>query len=249
MSTDRRFAVLAVAVMLVLAGCGGADNGTATPTATEAPPTEQSNTPSLSTVNYPAGLSADGFDNATLFLETHRDAMTAGPSYAVHMDVTAGQETQTLRANTDPDSERIRSQTERNGELDYDIYYADDTQYLRQVTDDGDSYGTTDATFESAAEGLNGGQFITTVVLLDLEATTISTEDDRTIITFDVVGPRSTAEGIAEAGGTVDISTDGRLTAFEYDLVSTDGQEVSVAWERTDVGATTVEEPEWLDQA
>jgi hypothetical protein len=203
----------------------------------------------VSTVSYPEGLSQDGYDNATLFLENHRAVMTTGPSYSVRMDVTAGQETQTLRASTDPETERIRSQTDRNGELDYDIYYANGTQYVRQVTDSGGSYGTTNATFQSAAEGLNGGQFLTTVVLLNLEATAVSTQNGQTVISYEIQGPRSSSEGIAEADGTVQVDTDGQLVRFEYDLVSDQGEEVSVTWERTAVGETTVEEPTWLDDA
>ena len=247
MTSKGAVAVVAVAAMLVLAGCGGGTNGTgaATETPTETPaPTE---TPTVSTVSYPDGLSEDGFENATLFWENHKDAMTSGPSYAVRMDVTAGSETQTLRASTDPDSERIRSQTDRNGELDYDIYYADGTQYIRQAQED--NYGTTDATFRSAAEGLNGGQFLSTVLLLDLDATEVATTDDGTVLTYEIRGPRSSSEGIAEADGTVRITTDGQIVSFEYDLVSSDGREVSVTWERTGVGQTTVEEPEWIGQA
>jgi hypothetical protein len=251
MSGRRYAAVVAVAAMLVLAGCGAGgggdgssgDGGGPTATATVTP------TPTPETVEYPAGLSEDGFENATLFLERHRGALTSGPSYAVRMDVTVGSETQTLRASTDPETERIRSQTERNGDLDYDIYYADGTQYVRQVNDGSGTYGTTDATFRSAAEGLNGGQFLTTVVLLNLSATGVTTENGQTVVTYEILGPRSTSEGIAEADGTVRVNAEGRLVAFEYDLVSTEGREVSVTWERTGVGETTVEEPDWLEQA
>lgn len=250
MKTQGYIGVLVVATMLVLAGCGGGGNATGTPT-TETPTATETPTPTptTSTVAYPDGMSRDGFENATLFLETHREAMTTGPSYAVRMDVTAGSQTQTLRTSTDPESERIRSQTDRNGELDYDIYYANGTQYVRQVGDADSAYGTTNATVRSATEGLNGGQFLTTVVLLDLEATDVTADGEQTIVTYDVLGPRSSSEGIAEADGTVRMNTDGRLISFEYDLVSSEGQEVSVTWELTDVGQTTVEEPDWLDQA
>lgn len=251
MKRNRYVAVVAVAAMLVLAGCGGGGGGAGTGTATQtATPTETATpAPTVETVEYPDGMSAGGFENATLFLNDHRDAMTSGPSYAVRMEVTAGQETQTLRSSTDPDSERIRSQTDRNGDLDYEIYYADGTQYVRQVNDGNSSYGSTNATFRSAAEGLNGGQFLTTVVLLDLEASDVTVEGDQTVITYDIQGPRSSSEGIAEADGTVRMNTDGQLVSFEYDLVSTEGREVSVTWERTDVGSATVEEPGWLEQA
>lgn len=255
MNTHGRVAVLAVAAMLLLAGCGGSGGGGETPVdgspASGTPASTATPTPemTLSTVTYPDGLSRDGFENATLFLSNHRDAMTSGPSYAVRMDVTAGQETQTLRASTDPESERIRSQTDRNGELDYDIYYADGTQYVRQVTDSGGRYGTTNATFRSAAEGLNGGQFLTTIVLLDLEATDVTRQNGETVIAYDILGPRSSAEGIAQASGTVQITTDGQIVAMEYDLVSSDDRAVSVTWERTAVGETTVENPDWIDQA
>lgn len=248
---ERRYvAVIAVAAMLALAGCGAGGGGDGGPaTATETPTETATPTPTPETVEYPEGLSEDGFENATLFLERHRGALTSGPSYAVQMDVTVGSETQTLRASTDPETERIRSQTDRGGELDYDIYYANGTQYIRQVGDGNDNYGTTNATFRSAAEGLNGGQFLTTVVLLNLSATDVTTEDGQTVVTYEILGPRSSSEGIAEADGTVRVSTDGRLVSFEYDLVSDDGREVSVTWERTDVGEATVDEPDWLNQA
>jgi hypothetical protein len=248
---ERRYvAVIAVAAMLALAGCGAGGGGDGGPaTATETPTETATPTPTPETVEYPEGLSEDGFENATLFLERHRGALTSGPSYAVQMDVTVGSETQTLRASTDPETERIRSQTDRGGELDYDIYYADGTQYIRQATDSGGSYGTTNATFQSAAEGLNGGQFLTTVVLLDLEATAVSTQNGQTVISYEIQGPRSSSEGIAEADGTVQVNTDGQLVSFEYDLVSDQGEEVSVTWERTAVGETAVEEPDWLNEA
>lgn len=250
MKTQRYIAVLAVAAMLALAGCGAGGSATGTPTDAGTPTAETPTpTPTTSTVTYPEGMSRDGFENATLFLEHHRDVMTTGPSYAVRMDVTAGAQTQTLRTSTDPESERIRSRTERNGELDYDIYYANGTQYIRQVGDANSSYGTTNATVRSAAEGLNGGQFLTTLVLLDLEAADVTVDGEQTIVTYDVLGPRSSSEGIAEADGTVRMNTEGRLVSFEYALVSTDGEEVSVTWELTDVGRTAVEEPDWIDQA
>jgi hypothetical protein len=252
MNRNRWVAVVAVAAMLVLAGCGGdAGPGTGTGTAAQTETATPTSTPapSVETVAYPDGMAASGFENATVFLQNHRNAMTSGPSYAVRMDVTAGRETQTLRSSTDPDSERIRSQTERNDAVDYEIYYGEDTQYVRQVNDGSSTYGTTNATFRSAAEGLNGGQFITTVVLLNLEVSDVTVEDDQTIITYDIQGPRSESEGIAEADGTVQMNTDGQLVSFEYDLVSTEGREVSVTWERIDVGSATVEQPDWLEQA
>ncbi|MFW5903603.1 MAG: DUF7537 family lipoprotein [Halolamina sp.] len=253
MKETRFVAIVAVAAMIVLAGCGaggGGGNGTETTTGTPAGQSTATATPdpTVETVTYPEGLSGDGIENETRFRETLLEAMTTGPGYAVRMDVTAGEQTQTLRASTDPESERIRSQTDRNGELDYDIYYENGTQYIRQAGEE-DTYGTTNATFRSAVEGLNGGQFLSTVLLLDLEATDVSTTDGQTVVTYAIDGPRESSEGIAGADGTVRIDTDGRLVAFEYDLVSEQDQEVSVTWERTDVGEATVEEPDWLEQA
>lgn len=252
MRQTRCIAVAAVVAMLVLAGCGGANSGgagTATGTPAQTEPATSTPAPTVETVAYPDGMGAGGFENTTEFLQNHRDAMTSGPTYAVQMDVTTGQETQTLRSNTDPGSERIRSQTNRNGSLDYDIYYANSTQYVRQVTDGDSAYGTTNATFRSAAEGLNGGQFMTAVTLLALEASDVTVEDGQTIITYDIRGPQSASDDIAEADGTVEMSTDGQLVAFEYTLVSTAGQEISVTWERVDVGEAEVESPRWLEQA
>lgn len=250
MKPTRPALLVAVAVLVVLAGCGSGGGPateteptpapTSTPTATASPETG----PTLESIDYPAGLGPDGYENTTRALETFRDGLASGPSYAVRMDVTVGDATQTLRATTAPDRERVSAQTDRNGELSVELYYDNGTQYVRDA--ETDRYGASNATFEGAVLGFNGGEFLTVVTQLTMTAESVAREDGRTVVTYRVTGARPAAEADA-ASGELRVTTEGRLVAFEYEVVS-GGEQLDVRWERSDVGETTVSAPDWVAQ-
>lgn len=250
-SRTRPVVLVAVALLVLLAGCGGSGGGpatgaeptpatTSTSTTTEPTPTG----PSLGSIDYPAGLGEDGYRNTTLALETFRDGLASGPAYAVRMDVTVGDATQTLRAKTDPGRERVSAQTDRNGELSVELYYENGTQYVRDA--ETDRYGASNATFEGAVLGFNGGEFLTVVTQLTMTAESVAREDGRTVVTYRMTGARPSAEADA-ASGELRVTTEGRLVSFEYEVV-TGGEQLDVRWERSAVGETTVTAPDWVAQ-
>lgn len=253
---NRRYvAPLLLAALVVLAGCGGGGGGTGggdTATTTEAPTTEAPTTtpePTVETVAYPDGLSAEGYANDTAAMATFRTALASGPSYTTRMNVEAGGVTQTLLARTNPSAQRSYAETQRNGSVTYELYYANGTQSLRDASGSETRYGSTNATFDGVIMGYNGGQFLQQLTLLDLEAASVERVDGRTIITYDVTGPRSSETGAESASGRVQVTTEGQLVAFEYTVVSQQGQELSVDWVQSNVGSTTVSEPDWLSNA
>lgn len=248
MKRSRRYVPVLIAALILLAGCGAGGNGTTTTAPTESTPTPTPE-PTLDSIDYPSGLSQAGYENDSRALTTFREALSSGPAYTVRMDVQSGSTTQTLVARTDPDAERISARTERDGSLRYELYYANGTQSIRNAERDPEQYGSTNATFEGAVVGFNGGKFFTSVSLLDLNATEVTREDGRTVIVYNVTGARSSASDVASASGTVRVTTGGQVVAFEYTVVSTQDQRIHVEWTRTKVGSTTVRSPEWLSKA
>ena len=249
MKQRRLFASVLVAALVLVAGCGGGGGGSGGTAATTTATTTATPAPTVDTVDYPDGLSAEGYENDSTAMSTFRSALASGPSYTTRMDVESEGVTQTLVARTNPGEQVSYAQTERNGSVRYELYYANGTQYLRNAEGSQAQYGNTNATFEGVITGYNGGQFLQQLSLLDLEATGVEEVDGRTIITYDVTGPRSSETGAESASGQVQVTTEGQLVSFEYIVVSAQGQELSVSWEQTNVGSTTVSEPDWLSQA
>lgn len=238
MKQSQRYAPFLIAVLVLLAGCG-AGIGT----------TESEPEPTLNSTAYPSGMSQAGYENDTQALMTFREAMASGPAYTVNMDVQAETTTQTLVARTDPESEELSATIERNGTTRFELYYANGTQSLKNSQREPAKYNSANATFENAVVGFNGGQFLSSVRLLDLNATDVSREDGRTVLTYDIVGPRSSAKSVDSASGTLRVTTEGQLVDFEYTVVLPQNQKFHVTWEQTKVGSTTVEPPEWLSKA
>lgn len=238
MKQSQRYAPFLIAVLVLLAGCG-AESGM----------TESKPEPTLNSTAYPSGLSQAGYENDTQALMTFRDAMASGPAYTVRMDVQADATTQTLVTRTDPDSEEIVANIERNGSKRFELYYANGTQSLKNSQREPAKYDSSNATFENAVVGFNGGQYLSSIRLLDLNATGVARENGRTVLTYDVLGPRPSAKSVDSASGTLRVTTEGQLVDFEYTVVLPQNRQFHVTWEQTEVGSTTVEPPEWLSKA
>ncbi|PSP75311.1 hypothetical protein BRC81_16075 [Halobacteriales archaeon QS_1_68_20] len=260
----RTVAAVALALAVVLAGCGGSgqqDPGTEstpgdTPTAT-ATPTPQ---PFQS---MPPGVSEQGVTDREALLDAHASALD-GTSVTVDVDfrltVDGDGQNVALRGKVTPDDDRGWMQVETDDGVG--TYYTESGTTYRTVTIDGEtSHGTTDQVSaipdsprfgadSRARDALwNANWTFDGIVqrdgehLLRYEATNVT-------LPSEVDVDRESAG--ATTSGTLLVDENGVIRHVEVSAtVETDQRtvEYGVTVSFSAVGSTTIEAPDWLDQA
>ncbi|MEF8830398.1 MAG: hypothetical protein V5A23_02540 [Halobacteriales archaeon] len=262
--TRRVLVTVAVALLVLLAGCGGTAEPTADSPAETTSPDGPSPTPTvgLDDVKLPTGVSESGVTDADALVSAHADALS-GESATVAMDfrleVNGSGQNVSFRGKVTPDADAGWIQvTLQDGVGTY--YTEAGTTYQRVESGGETTYGTTDEVSAIPAEPRFGADArigdavraanwtATGVVerngtrLIRMEATHVSVPDSVDVANASAV--ESSGVLLVDTEGVVHhVSVHTRVTADEKTVV----YEIEVTV--TDVGATTIQRPDWVDEA
>lgn len=267
--TRRVLVALAVAWMVVVAGCGGAGtatehgtdevaSATGTPTATSTP----TPTPSLSAVDPPSGLTRDGVTDVEALFLAHKTSLSdtaATVSIAFRLSVNGSGRDVSLLGEYTPDTDRGWMQvTFPDGVGTY--YTEGDTTYERVERDGQTTYGTTDQVSAVPQEPRFGAdiRIREAIEAGSWEATGVVVNDGTTLLRYEATEVTLPDSVTADTGNTVEtrgellVSEDGMIhhVSIYTKVESSDGTVVyEIDVSLSDLGSTTVEEPDWIDRA
>lgn len=251
----RALAVVALGLVVVVAGCGG--GGTATPQSPAA-----SSTPSAAgDVTYPPGVTDEGVTDPAALLSAHRSGLS-GQSLrvAIGYEVTANGTGQ--RANfsgrVDPSSDRaLLHVSVADGRADY--YAEGNETYARQVVGGETTYRSDVDAPGLSGQRLGSDQFVESALrTANFTPSGTVTRDGTELVELVVTDVQ---RQFASAGRNATRTVEGRLLVDEDGVVrhvtvratvetAAGGRyEYGVEVHLAGVGATTVERPDWLDEA
>jgi hypothetical protein len=250
-----------LAVFVLLSGCsglvGGGDNGTGT----EGLPED------ASAFDYADGFSADGIEDREAAVETYNDAVQAHGNYTG----TYGYGAESGEGETNVDVEyRVDFETERayqhavvesprvNATLE--TYYAKDKRYsLAEYEGQQGDVGVENRTFPP--ERLTASEAIEPL-LLNASSYNASVErrNGEPVVVYRTtdIGSANGVLGVENSDSVVDfeatfaVDDEGLIHSASYRLdFEVDGNErtATMEFELTDIGSTTVEEPDWVGEA
>lgn len=268
---QRRAATLIVVAMLALAGCSlpsgdlgvgddpteaGADDG---PTPTATPEFE-----------YPAGYSADGVEDVEVALERHTAALSnsSGFTLAYSAAVESGDRSSVLTYDErvePPAEEALVRVNVTSGSVSgyYEQYYTADTLYVK-----GKRPGAENVTYSNQSRAYDVSQFVGAEGFIRpvLENVTfassrvVTRDGDRVVEYRDgrlrEAGRLPTGDirsgNVTEFSAVMVVHPDGTIRAIQYEATVEEGgseRRLSISIQVTDVGATTVDAPDWKDRA
>jgi hypothetical protein len=263
---ERRAAVAGVlALAILLAGCQFGGTGTGTGGASSA---DESETPTASgtpapfgDASPPPGVDAAGVTDVDELMASHA-ATLEGTSSTVdidfHLTVNGSGDRASLRGKSVPGSDHGWMTVEfEDGTGTY--YTEDERTYYREVVDDQVTYGTTDELSAIPAEPRFGADERIRTAIESADWTPVGTveRDGRTLFEFEAthVDPPdvSTSDNATvEATGRLLVDGDGVVHHVEIDTtVETDRGTVSygLTVSLSEMGTTTIERPEWYENA
>jgi hypothetical protein len=254
MRTDR-LALVAVGLLVVLAGCSGSPGGSGTDPAgngTDAPGSPTTDGSATS----PAGNASTGIENASALVAA-TDQRLATTDYALTqtLEQQAGQEslTVTQRTRSSLTDERRLFVFDASSETNR-LFVADGTQYLDAVADGETTRrsGPLERSFEARHEPemLGGGESLGGILRNGnyTDAGTVE-RDGRTLVRFELVeADRSQISGsVTDASGEVLVGEDGVVydAALRIELES---GYLNQTFRIERLGDVTVERPDWVDE-
>ena len=259
-------AAVALAMVVLLAGCGGSgdaglETDTPMPTAEETPITTP--TPSLADVSMPAGVSETGVTDRSALVQAHADGLD-GVAATVEIDfrLTVDGEGQNvaLRGKVTPgDDQGWMHVSTRDGVGTY--YTEGETTYEKVEVGEETTYGTTDqvsaipsaprfGTDARLYDALSNANWTFDRVvsqdgalLLRYEATEVTLPDG-----VDV----DREDGSATADGVLLVGEDGIVRHVDIGLTvvtDTETVEYGLSISISDIGSTTIDQPDWVEHA
>ena len=271
-------ATLAVAAMLLFAGCSflGGSNATpdAGPATTDTPvdgdgSSTATDSPAGQSFSYPAGYDESGVVNATDAAASHRQALVATDGFAVDYDadVTTPNTTTQVRYDqrVETSSEEVIRQTNvTSGDLQGLVvrYYADDTVYVksRQPGANGTTYANQSRQY--ALTSFTGIEFVVPAMEdVSYASSERTTRDGTQVVVYSdasldraqgLFGEGVAAENVSDFSATLVVGGDGIVRELTYSATVTSGgvdRQVDVTVTVSGVGETTVDQPDWLAQA
>lgn len=260
----RPVAVISVAILVVLAGCGGVLGGDG------AGPSNGD--PSLDPGEYPPGLNESGLTDASLLSETHAQTLAAvgfEATYSIEVNIAAptGSRTQQIDQRVVAGaglSTFFVNATTTQGDRTANTQYWGNESVAVQRTRSGEQIQ-----YRPLPERINRTQqftFGTTLNQLsrfgDYSLDSTDTENGQQIFTFtaDSVNPdlgsgNSTlvdAENVSSLSSTLEVRENGVVQSFdlEFNASTTAGEtSYSVSFDLEDTGDRDVAEPSWLESA
>lgn len=268
----RRRASIAVALaaMLLLAGCslGGLGGSPATddesPTATGTP--TPSATPAFSA---PAGYDEGGVTNISAAIDAHRNTLLASSGFSVSYDavVNSSEQTTTVRYDQRVETgteEALRETNVSSGDVAGSVarYYANDTVYVQSRQP-----GATETSYNNRSKSYSPSSFAGTQLvrpaLTDVSygsSEVVTDGGSRAVVYSDatldaadsLLGKNVDIENVTAFSATLTVGENGIVRKLTYTAtVQSGGDErtVEVTVRTYDVGSTTVDRPDWVSQA
>ena len=256
-------AISLVVVLVLLSGCSAVldgGNGDGNGAGTEVPDSAEE-------FDYADGFSPNGVTDGQQALESHQSALEARGSYTgtYSYDVRASDGNSTLDVENRVDFES------QQGYQRFDVdspaysgwvesYYEDDTRYRRSEIGGERSNVSVEEQNFTTAELTSTGPI--RPLLSDVSSYEVSTEqrDGTTVAVYE----RSGTEGIdsfynvdesadiSSFSATFAVDSEGVIRSASYDITyTTEGEEqtVTMEFELSDLGETSVERPDWADEA
>lgn len=271
----RRAVTLLVVLLVALSGCSlptGDFVSTDTPAdsdgdADDTPTPSPSPTPEA---EYPAGYAGSGVEDVDAAVDGHRSALADADGfqlvYSAAVEGGGPSSLLTYDQRVQPDEERALLRVNvTSGEASgfYAQYYADDTMYVQSRRPNQQETSYSNVSQEFQVEQFIGAEAFVRPILenVTFESSQVVTRDGRRVIEFDdarlgedgsLPTGRLQSGNVSEFSATMAVDPDGYVRAIEYRAtVLQDGSErqLSVTFRVTDVGETTVERPEWVDEA
>lgn len=244
--------LFAIVALVVLAGCsGGLSGGDATAT---------DDGPTLDDVSYPPGVSENG-TNVSALAEAHAGVLE-NESFALTADsvMNSSMTNQSVRleAAVNEDRDSVLVDGSMRGQQ-VSMYLTAEKRYTRIGTGNGSTYRTTDRTSDavklvpSSFTGTNYlGQF---AGVGDFTPTDAREANGTTVVALEADGSNATEAATAnltDYEATMLVDERGVVRSMTVDATSTTrGRQYSTSFSMKieSVGATTVSEPAWLDEA
>ena len=254
-------------LLVLLAGCVGLspdgdgvpestpdETLTGTPTdGTTATPTRPA-TPTPTTVVLPPGWSETGVNDTATVVQGHYAAVLNGAPVTVTYRSTVLESAENLTANTtlaaalDPSERRLvaRIDASTSGR---EVFFANGTLTRWSPTNE-TVLGHSDAEFPRVVRSVDWKVLKSQLLLYELEVSGVVSRDGNAALRYDVVGVHENAVsrrfGAPEsATGRVVVAETGRVLDIETTVTYTRG-EVTYDYAQTDIGATSVDRPDWL---
>lgn len=273
----RVFATLAVTALVALAGCAGGPlggEGTATDAGTDTGDNRaiESETATVSSFAYPAGATPSGIENVSTLLDEH-ESVLSGSSVTLSgtTGFSAGGSSDSATAGIDYTIEHEAGSNETltrvvggdSGDT-FTAYLTDETAAYRVEGSDGVEYGSAqasvDAPYAETAPGNFTGRTLLRTILGSGEynATAVVSRNGTELVRYDLESVTETPEGQlnigrnTEVNGTAFVDSDGIVHEAYLTASSGSDQGLSFGYEASavfsDVGSTTVDEPEWTGE-
>lgn len=250
MSMRRTVAVLAVVALVALAGCsalpvGGDDASNDAESNDEAP--------TLESVAYPDGYDQSGVTDTQAALDSH-NASTAdaagfhlSASMRATVDTSDGEETRTLSLERTVDNaagtEYSRLELSQGSSETYRT--ADGQVYVR--IDDGSNVAY-DTSRPEAASTVSVANFRGVFDSAAFTADSVRTEGETTLITYTADELRDGDDAVENVSAELVVDTEGRIHSLSISYDVTNGADIDAEFV-FDYRDTTVEQPDWLDEA
>lgn len=256
----RRHILVAVvfSVLVLTAGCSGILQGEDTSPATS----DDSATPDAEFEEYPTGFSDDGITDAEAAVGAHKSATLARSSWTVSYTTVAesDERTQTVtqsRQVNHADSTELETVNSSFGTQEF--YTVGSEGWSRQTANNETRYTT-------IQQGYNSSDAVQARMLTEFLGNVTYTQADvaeREGMSYATYTATDIPEGSTFAGtnesslenlsSQVVVAEDGRITEFSFSAtaVSKDqpDSDVTIELRFSEYGTTTVEEPDWLDEA
>lgn len=260
--------VMPIPVTVGLAGCSASNSeGTDEPSET---PTDVITTEAVS---YPEGWSEESFTDIETLRRTHRSAI-GSRSYTFTLETIASDglynQANEFVGRVDPQAEEAflhrRTVYDRNSSEERRVrnmyrYIAGDSEYIKiEDTDRENGYERGDHSFEDEQYQV-GDDVLDFVALFDYTQETVDREGEPAIIRYSADEPAKDAlEGWGEewndaatsnAESELGVRSTGVLTGFDLNVGTVDETEyfVNMNGAMSQIGETTISEPEWLEEA
>lgn len=258
----RVVAALAVVALVGLSGCSALpvfDGPDASPT--PSPTASGTPTPTTDPLEYPAGYDATGVVDVDAAVTNHERALAGYESYQYRFDVGVGSGNGTTDAfvyllRVDHADERAY-QIRDDGDAARFQYYENDRLYAKLDVDGNVSYDSTDHEYDRAE--FSGIQFIAPLFAhVEYRGSDVRETDNGTFYRYRserVTDPEAilpadtTAEEIESFEVTLVVHEDGAVRGASYRVVTTQGTELAAIATVGSINATTVDRPDWYDEA
>lgn len=256
---------VAVAVVVVVAGCGGfASDETPQPTTEPTPSATPTATPTQTPTEtatseprrLPAGWSETGVENASVALDAHYRAVLTGPATTVTyrsrtVETTLDQPVNTsLDMEVDPGTKRLYASIagKRNHR---EAYFADGTLTQWSVRNE-TVVSRSEARFVRVGQSVDRWVLKSQLLLYRLELNRTVERNGTTALVYDVTDVYDNAQsatwGVGKSGtGRIVVTESGRVLELETTVTYTKGT-VRYHYAQTQLGETTVDAPAWLQE-